>query len=110
MSNNFGLGMAGTNGRNNEAKTVVRGGIDTSVLSADEVEANNLAAEKHATAMQQAGIAAEKRLATKRESVVAVIGDNWSNRSKRMAQAKQLVNACVFDETCSAMEWLMTNN
>ena len=110
MSNNFGLGMAGTNGHNSESHAVVRGGIDAPILSADEVEAKNLAAEKHAAAMQQAAIAAEKRMATKRESVIAVIGSNWSNRSKRMTQAKQLVNAGVFDETCSAMEWLMTNN
>ena len=108
MSNNFGLGMAGTNGRSGEAK--VRGAIDTSSLSDEEVAAKNLAAEKHAAAMQQAAVAAEKRMATKRESVIAVIGDNWSNRSKRMAQAKQLVSAGVFDETCSAMEWLMTNH
>jgi len=110
MSNNFGLGMAGTNGRSGEAKAVVRGAIDTSSLSDEEVAAKNLAAEKHAAAMQQAAVAAEKRMATKRESVIAVIGDNWSNRSKRMAQAKQLVSAGVFDETCSAMEWLMTNH
>lgn len=110
MSNNFGLGMAGTNGRNIEARAVVRGAIDAPTMSDEEVASKNLAAEKHAIAMQQAAIAAEKRIATRKEAVVAVIGNDWSNRSKRMAQAKQLVNAGVFDDTCSAMEWLMTNH
>ena len=110
MSNKFGLGMAGTNGRNVDAECRVNGGRTGGGMSReDEARAAEMAVSQK-LAEDAAKVAVAHRMAVTVDAVESVVGVKaWSNRGKRMQLCKKLVDAGVFHCTGDAMEWFMTN-
>lgn len=113
MSENFGVGMAGTNGHSTEAAPSVRGGFNNlhrSTMTDEETEAALAASEQFHHNMEAAKAALADTLVVTKAQVEAIVGPKaWDNRRNRMALAKTLVAKGIFSDSIDAIEWFARN-